>query len=76
MSDQHAFIPGPAITSRCRHRLPDDSRYCHETADHPAHRGDEPAPVHRRCCRCTGVYDVHTGGTDTHCPDCLLTGMP
>lgn len=33
-------------------------------------------PVTRKCCRCACVYDIRLGGTDTHCPECLMKGMP
>lgn len=37
---------------------------------------DGPVPVTRRCCRCAVIYIVGEHSTDTHCPECLLKGMP
>lgn len=30
----------------------------------------------RLCCRCRRVYVPDEHSTDTHCPECLLNGMP
>lgn len=41
IADEHEFIPGPSITTRCRHRAFDvelgKERYCHEPEDHAVH---------------------------------------
>lgn len=44
----HEFIPGPALTLRCRQRVVDSeykqTRYCHELAEHKVHRPAAPGP--------------------------------
>lgn len=38
---------------------------------------EKAKPGHiRKCYRCACVYDIRLGGTDTHCPECLMKGMP
>ena len=29
-----------------------------------------------KCCRCGRIYEPGPESTDTHCPECLMKGMP
>ena len=69
-------LGGGAVEALEKYDVTEDYNAIVETSGVTEPRRVGALGTERRCCRCGTVYTVSEHGTDTHCPDCLIKGMP